>query len=317
MATAVRPRSPVVLATFWMVGALLSFLTLAIAARQATFSMGVFEILFFRGVFSLLLIAPLLIKEGRTCFHTNRMKLHTFRSVAHLAAQFCWVAGVALLPLAEVFALEFTLPIWVAIMSVLWLGEKVTTARILAVVGGFIGVLILLRPGVTIMHPASILVLFAALGFAVQVVSVKFLSKDHSPAALILFMTLIQLPLSLVPIVLNGLFPEWTAAFGPTKWAMELIPNVFSWSWPGLTEWPWLVLIAVAGTTAHYAQARALRLTDVSIAMPIDFLRLPLVAFAGALLYREPLDLFVFVGAFIIFLANYNLVWRESRGSAS
>lgn len=282
------PVSPIVIAALWMIGMLLSFSGMAIAARQLSYSMGTFEILTFRSAIGLLILLPLVLRNRASAMRTAKFKTHLSRNVVHFAAQYGWVLGVAILPLAEVFALEFTMPIWVAALAVIFLGERLTGARIIAVAAGFIGVLIIVRPGLAVVNPASFIVLAAAFGFAATVIWAKILVRTDSALTIIFYMTVIQLP-------------------------MGLIPALFAWVPPVWADAPWMVIVGVAGLSAHYTLARALKLADAIVVLPIDFLRLPLIAFAGFAIYGEALDVFVFIGAAIIFGGGYHLVWRESR----
>lgn len=282
------PVSPILIATLWMIGSLLSFTGLAVAARQLSFHMGTFEILAFRSAIGLLILLPLVLRNGGKATRTAKFKTHLSRNVVHFAAQYGWVFAVAILPLAEVFALEFTMPIWTAALAVMVLGERLTGARIIAVAAGFIGILIIVRPGLAVFNPASFIVLGAAFGFATSVIWVKILVRTDSALTVIFYMAVIQLP-------------------------MGLVPTLFTWVPPVWADVPWLAIIGVGGLSAHYTLARALRIADASIVLPIDFLRLPLIAFVGFTIYGEALDLWVFIGAAFIFGGGYHMVWRESR----
>jgi S-adenosylmethionine uptake transporter len=286
-----RPvASPVVRAAVWMTGALASFTGMAIAARQLSFHMGTFEILFFRSLVGLAIMAPLVLWNRVDVFAASRLGLQIGRNAIHFAGQFCWVVGVAVLPLAQVFAIEFTMPIWVAFMAAFFLRERLTGPRIVAVIGGFIGVLIIVRPGLAGFNPASVVVLAGAIFFAASVVMTKVLTRTDSTLAILFFMAVVQLP-------------------------MGLVPALRDWVTPGIAELPWILLIGGAALTAHYTLTRALRIADASVILPIDFMRVPIVAVVGFLLYAEALDPWVFVGALVIFLSNYCVVRAESRPS--
>ncbi len=282
------PVSPILIATLWMIGMLLSFSGMAVAARQLSFHMGTFEILTFRSAIGLIILLPLVLRNGASAMRTAKFKTHLSRNVIHFAAQYGWVLGVAILPLAEVFALEFTMPIWAAALAVIFLGERLTGARIIAIVAGFVGVLVIVRPGLAVFNPASFIVLAAAFGFATSVIWAKILVRTESALTVIFYMTVIQLP-------------------------MGLIPALFAWVPPQWADAPWMVIVGVGGLSAHYALARALKIADATIVLPIDFLRLPLIAFVGFAIYGEALDLWVFLGAAIIFASGYSMVWQENR----
>ena len=274
-----KPASPIIIATVWMVGALFSFMSMAIGGRELSQALNTFRILFFRSVVGLIVITILLAIYGWHQVKTKKIGTHILRNIAHYGGQYGWFYGISIIPLAEVFALEFTLPIWVALLAPITLGEKFTKTRVTAIVLGFIGVLIILRPGIAVINPASFAVLGAALGYAISTLFTKKLSSTDSGLAIIFYMTLIQLP------------------FG-------LIPSLADWVTPSLALWPWLIVVGVGALSAHYCMVRALALVDATIVAPLDFLRLPLIALVGFLFYSEPLNIFVFIGALLMVLGN-------------
>lgn len=272
----------------WMGGALASFSGMAVAARELSADMSTFEILFFRSLVGLLVLLPIFLRNRGAGLRSHRPGLQLVRNAIHFSAQYGWVAAIAVLPLAEAFALEFTMPIWATLLAVIALGERMTVPRFIAVIGGFVGVLVILRPGFAAFNPAVFYMLAAALGYAASVVITKILIRKDSPLTIIFYMSAVQLPFALVPAL-------------------------FDWTQPTLTHLPWLIVIGVGGLSAHFTLARALNLADATIVLPIDFLRLPLIAFIGAAFYSEPLVIWVVIGAVIIFGANYYMVWQESR----
>jgi drug/metabolite transporter (DMT)-like permease len=281
-------RKPVAVAALWMGGTLASFSGMAVAARELSADLSTFEILFFRSFVGLLILLPFVLRNRGAGLRTRRPGLQLLRNVLHFGGQYGWVAAIAVLPLAEAFALEFTMPIWATLLAVLALGERMTSPRYIAVVGGFVGVLVILRPGFAAFNPAVLYMLAAALCFASAVVITKVLIRSDSPLTIIFYMSVIQLPLG-------------------------LLPALFDWTPPTLAHVPWFIIVGLGALTAHFCLARALNLVDATIVLPIDFLRLPLIAFIGAAFYDEPLVIWVIVGAAIIFGANYFMVWRESQ----
>lgn len=275
-------------AAAWMTVAIVSFLGMAVAIRDLADTMSTFEILFFRSLICVLIVTPLLLRRGGHGLHTARLRLHVARNLIHFGGQYGWALGVTLLPLAQVFALEFTTPIWALLLAVLVLGERLTVARLVAVVGGFIGVLIVLRPDAGMIQPAALIILAAALCFAASVIMVKALTRTDAALTIVFYMSLLQLPMGLLPAL-----PIWA----PPTWA----------------DIPALLVVGVGALAAHYALARALAIADASVIFPIDFLRLPAVAVMGYLWYGEALDAWIFVGAALIFGANYYGVRQEAR----
>jgi drug/metabolite transporter (DMT)-like permease len=202
--------------------------------------------------------------------------------------QSLWFLGLSLLPLATVFALEFTIPIWSAIMAVIFLGERMNRGRLAAVTLGFVGILIIVHPGAGDFSLASLVVVVAAIGFAVSNVCTKPLSRDHTPFAIIFVMNLIQMPLGLI----------------------AALPN---WVWPTLVDLPWIGVIGTAGLTAHFCMTRAFMLADATLVLPIDYLRLPLAAVLGFMLYNEAIELALVIGGLVILGGNLYSLRYESR----
>ena len=277
---------PVLVAAVWMTGALFSFLAMAVGARELSAELGTFEILFFRSAIGLALVLVLLPRRGGRQLFSRRIGLHALRNLAHFAGQFAWFYGIALIPLAEVFAIEFTVPIWTAILSVVLLGERLSGPRVIAIALGVAGALIILRPGVAVINPASLVVLLGAFGYALSHTWTRRLALSDTPLTILFYMTVIQLPLGLVPAL-----GEWVT--------------------PSPAAWPWLLVVGLTGLSAHYCMTRALALADATVVVPMDFLRLPLIAVIGFAVYAEPLDGYVLAGATVMFVGNFVNVRAE------
>ncbi len=286
--TAQAKAKAVWVGVLWMFGCLASFIGMAIASRELAASISVFQILFFRSVVGVVVIAVFARKVLPELVLLQRFGLHLARNTVHFAAQYCWTLGVVLLPLAEVFALEFTMPVWVALFAFLFLGERISRPRRIAVFVSFLGILVILRPGLSIIDPASFVVLLAAMGYALSIIMVKRLTEDCSPAIIVVWMILLQLPMG---------------------FALAL----FDWHTPGWEDLPWIIIAGVTGLSAHYTMAHALRLLDASVAIPIDFLRLPLIALIGFYFYGEGIEVWLLIGAIMIFGSNYYALRKEAR----
>jgi drug/metabolite transporter (DMT)-like permease len=271
-----------------MSGAVLSFSTMAIAVRELLRHMGVFEVLFFRTFLALLAVTAYCAVNGFAPLRTGRIGIHTVRNVAHFAGQYCWVFAISMLPLATVFAIEFTMPVWVALLAYFFLGERLTGPRLVMLVMGLAGVMVILKPGVGVIQPAALVMVLGALCYAGNMITTKSLSRTDSILAILFWMNLIQSPLALIPAL-----PQWSA--------------------PTLADSPWIAALACGSLFAHYCMTRAFKLADATVVVPIDFMRLPLIAVVGALAYGEPLDPLVFVGAGIIFMGTYYSLSREAR----
>jgi drug/metabolite transporter (DMT)-like permease len=271
-----------------MSGALLSFSTMAVAVRELLDTMGTFEVLFFRSLVGLAMVLAVLPRHGVSALRTRRIGLHTLRNVIHFAGQFAWVFAIGALPLATVFAIEFTMPVWTAALAAVLLGERLNRGRAVMLALGLAGVLVILQPGFGFIHPAALVMLGGSLCFAATMVATKRLSATDSPLAVLFYMSAIQLPFGLVPAL-----PVWVA--------------------PTAADLPWILAVGASGFAAHYCMTRAFALADATLVVPMDFLRLPLIAIVGALAYGERIELATMLGAALIFAGTYYSVSRETR----
>jgi drug/metabolite transporter (DMT)-like permease len=270
----------------WMTGALLSFSAMAVSVRGLAKVLHVFEILAIRNASGLVILLAIGLAQPdllRT-LTLRRARLQLARNTIHFGAQYLWMLSVTLLPLATVFALEFTMPAYAAILAVVFLGEKVTAGRIGVVVLGFLGVLVILRPGIASFNPAALFVLTAAFGFAVSLIQTKALTTSETTYAIVLWMNAVQLPLALM-----GSEPKNFLNLG----AAQALP---------------LIGVAISGLTSHFCLTQAFRYGDATVVVPLDFMRIPLIALVGWWLYGEALDTYVFAGAGLIVLGiSWNL----------
>jgi drug/metabolite transporter (DMT)-like permease len=263
----------------WMVGALLSFSVMAVSIRELSRAgLSIFEILAIRsGVALFVLLALLAVrKDLRVHALPRRMGLNLFRNTVHYASQYSWALSLTMLPLATVFALEFTMPAWTAVLAVWFLHERMTPSRLGVVILGLIGVLVILRPGIASFNPAAILVLLAAFGYAITMITTKQLTKTETTFGIVFWMAVIQLPLSLI-----GSDPTVFLRFEPR----HILPAIG---------------VGMAGLTSHYCLSNAFRSGDATLVVPLDFMRIPLIAVVGWAFYGERLDVFVLLGAMII-----------------
>jgi drug/metabolite transporter (DMT)-like permease len=264
----------------WMTGALLSFSAMAVSVRALAGAFGMFEILTIRSGLGLLftlaigLTQPALFRS----FRPRRLHLHVLRNGPHFIGQYCWTLSLTLLPFATVFALEFTMPAWTAVLAALFLAERLTPSRVGSLICGFIGVLIILRPGFEAFQPAALLVLTAAFGYALSNVGTKKLTTaGETTFAIVLWMNIMQLPLGYI-----GSDPLFFLKIDSS--------NLLG-----------VMGIGVSGLTAHYCLTNALAGGDATVVIPLDFMRLPLIALVGWAFYGEALDVLVFVGGAVIF----------------
>jgi drug/metabolite transporter (DMT)-like permease len=263
----------------WMVGALMSFSAMAVSIRELSRAgLSIFEILAIRsGVALLVLLLLLLLRpQLRPYALPRRMKLNILRNTVHYAAQFAWALSITMLPLAMVFSLEFTMPGWTALLAVWLLHERLTPSRIGVIVFGLIGVLVILRPGIASINPSAFLVLAAAFGYAITMIATKQLTKTETTFGIIFWMAVIQFPLSLLGSDLTVFLHLDTR---------HILPAIG---------------VGIAGLTSHYCLSNAFRAGDATLVVPLDFMRIPLIAVVGWVFYGERLDIFVLLGALII-----------------
>jgi drug/metabolite transporter (DMT)-like permease len=263
----------------WMVGALLSFSVMAVSIRELSRAgLSIFEILAIRSGVALLVLLVLLAARPdlREYARPRRMGLNLFRNTVHYASQFSWALSLTMLPLATVFALEFTMPAWTAVLAVWFLHERMTPSRLGVVVLGLIGVLVILRPGIAGFNPAAILVLLAAFGYAITMITTKQLTMTETTFGIVFWMAVIQFPLSLIGSDI-GVFVHFETR--------HILPALG---------------VGTAGLTSHYCLSNAFRSGDATLVVPLDFMRIPLIAVVGWAFYGERLDIFVLLGALII-----------------
>ena len=260
-------------------GTLASFTALAVSIRALTATLSVYEVLAIRNLGGIVILGVYAVLAARGDIGAPRpLWLHGIRNVFHFAGQAAWTTGLTLLPIATVFALEFTAPAWTVVLAALFLRERLTTGRVAAVVLGFVGVLIILRPGLSAFDPAGLIVLFAAMMFAVQLTTTKRLTGSNTVLNILFWMNIMQLPLYLVAQGLTGrpplLFPHLTLAMLPA-----------------------LIGLCTTGLLAHVCLTNAFRHGDAIVVVPIDFMRIPLITLVGVLLYGEAFDPLVLLGA--------------------
>jgi len=267
-------------AALWMAGWLTAMLVLAIAGRETTRELAVFQIMEMRSVIGLVLLWPLVHRAGGlAAMKTKRLAQHILRNTVHYASQFGWFVALTMIPLAQLVAIEFTMPIWTAVLAVAVLGERMGLWKSAAVALGLVGVAIIVRPHAGAVAPGQIIALVAAVGFAISVITVKVLTRTERTVAIIFWMLVVQSVLG-------------------------LLPAIQVWVRPSAQVWPWVVVIAVCGTFSHFCMARAMLYADATVVVPMDFLRVPLTALIGWWLYAERIDAYTLLGAGLILSGN-------------
>ena len=278
-------------AALWMTGAIASFSFMAVAGRELAGDYDTFEIMLYRSLVGVIIVVALTTLNKRWHeIHTGNIRQHFLRNIFHFTGQNLWFYAVAVIPLAQVFALEFTSPLWVVILAPLLLGEKMTRIRAFSAILGFIGILVVTRPSPETFEIGLVIAASAAIFFALTIVLTKRLTRDNSITCILFYLTSIQLVLGLITAGYDG-----------------------DIALPTGSRFPLLFLVGCAGLIAHFCLTTALSIAPATVVVPIDFARLPVIAVAAMILFDEPLEIWVFVGALLIFFANYLNIWNETR----
>ena len=281
-------------ATVWMIGAMFSFSLMAVSGRELATNLNTFEIMLFRSIIGFLIVLAIgYFAKTLAEIKRDRLGLHLFRNLAHFSGQNLWFLAVASIPFSQLFALEFSTPVWVALLAPLFLGEVLTKQRVLAVILGFAGVLIVARPDINQFDFAVVAAIACAICFAGSMMATKSLTSDQSITCILFWLTLMQLAMGLVATGFTGTiaFPEGI--------------NIF-----------WIVIVGIGGLTAHFCITNALALAPAIVVIPLDFMRLPLISVIGFLAYGETFELPILVGAGVIFIAILlNLKAEKQRQS--
>ena len=279
-------------AALWMIGAMISFSLMAISGRELAPELNTFEIMFFRSLIGLVIVLVIGFFVGTLRqIKTDRIGLHMLRNTAHFTGQNLWFLAVAFIPFSQLFALEFSTPLWVALLAPMFLGEALTRRRLLSVGIGFSGVLIVARPDLSQLDPAISAAMACAICFACSLMATKKLTIDQSITCILFWLTLMQLGMGLVAVVLTG------DVFMP-----QGIDNI------------WVITVGICGLTAHFCITKALALAPAIVVIPLDFLRLPLIGLIGFLAYDEAFEWTVLFGAMLIFAAVFvNLQAEHQR----
>ena len=284
----VTAPSPHIRAALLMLGSACFFGLMAVAIRLASKSLHTFEIAFFRNFFGLVAALPLLLRHGPSLLRTDHFPRYILRCVIGVLGMFCGFWAIGHLPLAQAIALSYSTPLFVTIAAVWFLGEQVRARRWAAVAIGFLGVLLIVRPGSASFTLGTLVAISAAVLSALVAIQIKQLSRTEPADRIVLYTTMLWVP-------------------------MSLLPALFVWEWPQGITWAWVIAAGFLGTGGHMLWTRALKLGEVSALTPISFTQLPVVAVFGWWLFGERLDRWTVIGATVIFAANAYIAHREAQ----
>jgi drug/metabolite transporter (DMT)-like permease len=245
------------------------------------------EVVFFRNLFALVFLLPWIATSGAAMLRTRKIGFYTLRALVAFISMVTWFTGIALVPLSTATALNFTAPLFATMGAALVLKEKVRARRWSAIAAGFVGVVVILRPFGPV-DANTLLILLSAATAAMGSITVKFLLRTETPAAIVTYMVLYLTPVS-------------------------LIPALFVWTWPSPEMWGWMVLLGLFGVAAHFCMARALSVADASAVAPFEFMRLPYAALLGWIFFGETTDAWTWVGAAIIAGSSAYVAHREAK----
>lgn len=271
-----------------MLAAMAFFTSMSVFIRLSAQEVDSFVVVFFRNFLAVVLLAPWLARVGWEGLRVRRWSLVVSRSLFNVAGMAAGFTAITLIPLAQATALGFTAPLWTTLGAVLILGEVIRARRIAALVMGFIGVLVVLRPGFETLSTGALLALSNAFLLAITTLIVKRLTETERPEAIVAWMVILQSPLS-------------------------LIPAAFVWTWPSPLTWVWLFCLAGAGTIGHVCWTRAVQLAEVSQLQPFEFTKLPLVALLGFLIFTEIPSVWTWFGGAVIFASTVYISYREAK----
>jgi drug/metabolite transporter (DMT)-like permease len=263
-----------------MAGWLACIVVLTVVGREAQREISVFQVMEVRSLLGICLLYPLIRRDGGfRAMRTGNIGRQILRNTVHYGAQCCWLSALTMIPLAQVISIEFTMPIWTAILAVAFLGERMGAWKTTAVVLGLVGVVIIVRPFGGTVSIGQLIALVAAMGYATSVILVKSLTRTDRVLVIMFWMVMIQSTLGIGPAIAT-------------------------WQWPSAATWGLLLVIGFCGTYSHYCLTQALLNADATIVVPMDFLRVPLAALTGWLIYMERIDLLTAVGAALILSGN-------------
>ncbi len=269
-------------AAFWMLGAVLSFSLMAIAGRELGGELDSFEIMLWRSFAGIFIVLSLALQFGTlNQIKFTDLKLHAIRNACHFFGQALWYFAVTQVTLAQLFAFEFTAPLWVALMAPLFFKETLTKRKFLIICVGFAGILVIARPEADNLSLGMIAAIFCAIGFAGSILTTKLLTRKHSVTCILFWLTIMQFFMSLGLAGVDGDIAV-----------------------PKSASLHWCAIISIGGLTAHFCITTALTLASATIVAPLEFLRLPVIAVAGYFVYAEALSIFVLIGAILIVGAN-------------
>ncbi len=276
---------------FWMLGAMISFTLMAVSGRELFSSLDTFEIMLYRSLVGILLVLAF-GKYFKTLHQIRKenLSLHFIRNISHFGGQNFWFYAVALIPFSQLFAFEFSTPLFIVFLAPFFLGELLTKEKLIAAAIGFLGIMLVARPDLNTISWALIAAFLLPVCFAATAIATKLLTRKFSLTCILFWLVIMQTVFSLI-----------CAGYD------------FDIRIPTKTDLPFLLVVSVTGLTAHLCMTKAFSLAPVSVVMPIDFVRLPLISMVGYLFYNEVLTWYIILGSALVFIGNYINIKAEER----
>lgn len=247
-----------------------------------------FEITFFRNLFGFIVLLPWFVIHGLRPLRTRRIGLHLLRASSNVVAMLMFFMALSMTPLAQVQALGFTAPLFTTVLAIFILGERVRLRRWTALIAGFIGALIIVRPGLQPIDTGSVLTIVSAAIWGFTLITIKVLSRTDSAVTITAYMVILMSPLS-------------------------LLPALYYWTWPDPAMWVWLVVCGVSGTVAQLLMAQSFRVAEATVVLPFDFTKIVWGALIGYLAFGEVVDIWTWIGAAVIFSGITYITYRERK----
>ena len=286
-----RDSSSLFQSIVWMFGAMVSFTLMAISGRELYSALDTFEIMLYRSLVGIVLVLSFAKYFGTIREISLRdMKLHFVRNIAHFGGQNCWFYAVALIPFSQLFAFEFSTPLFVIVLAPIFLGEFLTKERFLAAFIGFVGILLVARPNIGVFNWALLAAFFCPIFFAATAIATKLLTRKHSLTSILFWLVVMQ-------TIFSFLCALWD----------------FKIRIPANEDMPFLVIVSITGLSAHLCMTQAFKLAPVTVVMPLDFARLPIISVIGYMFYNESLTWYILFGSLMVFLGNYINIKSEGK----
>ena len=264
---------------------------MAVSGRELFSSLDTFEIMLYRSLVGILLVLAF-GKYFKTLHQIRKenLSLHFIRNISHFGGQNFWFYAIALIPFSQLFAFEFSTPLFIVFLAPIFLGELLTKEKLIAAAIGFLGIMLVARPDLNTISWALIAAFLLPVCFAATAIATKLLTRKFSLTCILFWLVIMQTVFSLI-----------CAGYD------------FDIRIPTQTDLPFLLVVSVTGLTAHLCMTKAFSLAPVSVVMPIDFVRLPLISMVGYLFYNEVLTWYIILGSALVFVGNYINIKAEER----